>query len=128
MAKKLEYIWHSSFKPNKGMITLVKQLRKKYKVFVLSGNTPERVKYLNKKYSLNKLFDGYFYSFDCGVTKPNPKFLKIVLKKLKASPQQCLLIDDSNKFNEVAKKLGLQAIRFKDANQLIQDLNRRGIF
>jgi len=60
MAKRLEYIWHSSFEPNKGMVALVKRLRKKSKVFVISGNTPDRVKYLNKKYSLNKLFDGFF--------------------------------------------------------------------
>lgn len=124
MAEKLEYVWHSSFKPNKGMKDIVKKLRKKYKVFVISGNISERVKYLNKKYLLKNLFDGFFFSFDCGVTKPDPEFLKIALKKLKANPRQCLLIDDSKKFNKVAKKLGMNGIVFQNADQLKSDLNK----
>ncbi len=126
-AKRLEDVWHSCFRPNKGMKNLVKRLGEKYQVFVISGNTPDRIKYLKKKYSLDKLFHGFFFSFDCGVTKPNPQFLKIVLKKLKAEPQQCLLIDDSKEFNGVAKRLGIKGIVFKNAAQLTRDLRRQGI-
>lgn len=127
-AKRFEYIWHSSFKPNKGMTSLVKRLKKMHKIFVISGNTPDRVKYLNKKYHVNKLFDGFFFSFDLGVTKPSPKFLKIALERLKAKPKECLLIDDSKEFNAVAKKLGINCIVFKNAAQLTKDLNKLKIF
>lgn len=126
--KEIELIWHSCYKPHKGMRTLVKKIKKKkYKVVIVSGNTPERVKYLKKKYSLNKLFDDYFFSFEYGVTKPNPKLFKIALAKLKVKPEECLIIDDSRKTINKAKKLGCKMVLFKNAAQTSRNLIRLGI-
>lgn len=126
-AKEIELIWHSSYKPNRGMRVLVKKLRKKYKVVVVSGNAPERVKYLKSKYSLDKLFDDYFFSFEYGVTKPNPKLFKIALDKLNIEPEECLIIDDSKKTIDKAKKLGCKMVLFKNAEQTTKDLIKLGV-
>ncbi len=126
-AKEIELIWHSSYKPNKGMPALVKKLKKKYKIVVVSGNAPERVRYLKKKYSLNKLFHDYFFSFEYGVTKPSPKLFEIALNKLRVKPEECLIIDDSRKTINKAKKLGCEMILFKNVAQTSKDLIRLGI-
>jgi putative hydrolase of the HAD superfamily len=122
--KKMENIWHSSFVPNKGMIGLVKKLKKKYKIFVISGNIPERIKFLKRKYPLNELFDGFFFSFNFGVTKPNPDFFQIAIKKLKIKPQKCLVIDDSKEFIGEVKKLGGNGIIYKNTKQTLKELRR----
>ncbi|MFH1582684.1 MAG: HAD-IA family hydrolase [bacterium] len=126
-AKEIELIWHSSYKPNKGMMALVRKLKKKYKIVVVSGNAPERVRYLKKKYSLDKLFDNYFFSFQYGVTKPSPKLFEISLARLKVKPEECLIIDDSKKTMGRAKKLDCKMLLFKNAAQTTRDLTKLGI-
>lgn len=127
-AKEIESIWYSSYKINKGMRPLIKKLQKRYKIVAVSGNNPEKVEYLKKKYSLNKLFDGYFFSFEYGVNKPNPKLFKIAMNKLKVKPKDCLIIDDSRKTIGNAKKLGCKTILFKNIVQTTKDLTKLGIF
>lgn len=126
-AKEIESIWYSSYKPNKGVRALVRKLQKKYKIIAVSGNILEKAEYLKKKYSLNKLFDGYFFSFEYGVTKPSPKLFKIAMNKLKVKPKNCLIIDDSKKTIENAKKLGYKTVLFKNVVQTTKDLIKLGV-
>jgi len=119
---KIKEIWHSSYKPNVGMKGLVQRLRKKYKVIVFSTNIKERVDYLERKYNLSKDFDNFIFSFEYGMTKKNPKFFKKLLEKINACPEECLFIDDKEKFLKIAKNLGMKIILFKNIDDLIKEL------
>ena len=57
LVPKIQEIWHSSYKPIKGMRELVQRLRKRYRVIAFSGSIRERVNYLNKRYGLKQDFD-----------------------------------------------------------------------
>jgi 2-haloacid dehalogenase len=46
---------------------------------------------------------------------------------LSAAPSQCLFIDDSARNVEVARSVGIDSIRFLDAEQLRGELVERGI-
>ncbi len=123
-AKEIELMWHRAYKPNKGMEALAKKLIKKYKVVAVSGNTKERVRYLKKKYHLDKFFNDYFFSFDYGTTKPESRLVKIAIKKLKVKPGECLLIDDLKNFSAKVKKMGCKTILFKNAVQTERELKK----
>lgn len=124
---ELQKIWHGSYKPIKGMKSLVRKLRKNYRVVVLSGNTRERVSYLNKKYGLNKEFDRYFYSFNFGFNKWDKKFYSICLKKLNTKITDCIFIDDKASHIKTAEYFGLKTILFKNPQQLKRDLVKMGV-
>jgi HAD superfamily hydrolase (TIGR01509 family) len=124
---ELQEIWHSSYKPIKGMKELVFELRENYKVVAFSGNIKERIKYLNEKYKLNKDFDDFVLSFDVGFDKREKEFYRILLEKVKCEPEECLFIDDYQEFLDIAESLGIKTILFKNAEQLKSDLRKFGI-
>ncbi len=127
VAREMEKTWISLYKPKKDMVNLIKNLRRNYKVVVVSGNLKERVEFLNKKTSLHKKFDGYFYSFDYGTNKPSADLCKFALEKLKAKPEECVMIDDNLKFLGNVKELGINVIHFKSTDQLKRSLKRSGV-
>ncbi len=126
--KEAEHIWHSSYTPRKDMVRLVRKLRHKYRVSVLSANIPERVKYLENKYKMLKHFHEHNFSFDYGLTKDDgAKFFMAAAKKMNVNPKDCILVDDKKEFLDAVKKKGAKAVLFKDAKQLEAELRRLGV-
>ncbi len=124
---KIQEIWHSSYKPTKGMKELVSKLRENYKVVAFSGNIKERIEYLNEKYGLNNDFDDFVLSFDAGFNKWEREFYKILLKKIGNKPEECLFVDDLQEFLDIAKSFGMKILLFKNAEQLKSDLRKFNI-
>ena len=124
---KIRKMWRSSYKPNKRMKELVKNLRKKYKVVAFSNTMKERMDYLDKKYDVLKDFDNFVFSFDHGMTKRNPVFFKKLLEIIKADVEDCLFIDDKEIYLETAKSLGMRTILFKDYENLVEELKNCGV-
>ncbi|MGQ9782059.1 MAG: HAD family hydrolase [Nitrososphaeria archaeon] len=122
MIRTLEEIWHSSYTRNKGMKTLVRTLRKRYKVAALSDNIKERVEYLNKRYGLDKEFDCHVYSFEYGLLKPDKQLLEILIKRLQVEKDEVIIVDNSAKNVESFRKAGFKAIRFRSVSQIRTEL------
>jgi putative hydrolase of the HAD superfamily len=124
---KIRKIWNSSYRPKKGMKELVRRLRRNYKVVVLSNNVEERVKHSDKKYGILKEFDGCVFSFEHGMTKGDPRLFEKLLGAIGAKAEECLFIDDKEKFVDVAKGLGMKTILFKNIGGLTKELKSFGI-
>jgi len=120
---ELKEIWNSSYTRNWGMKTLIRKLRKRYKVAVLSDNTKERVEYLNKKYNLDKEFDYYVYSFEHGMLKPDKRLLEILFHKLNAKEDEVIIVDNSTVNVEFFRKFNVQTILFISARQIKRELS-----
>jgi FMN phosphatase YigB (HAD superfamily) len=56
--------------------TLLRDLRKNYRVIAFSGNVRSRVEFLDKRYGFRKLFDAEVWSYDSHYNKPSVEFLK----------------------------------------------------
>ncbi len=127
VAEKLKELWNSSYVPKLGMRELVRQLRKNYRVIAFSGNTKERMEYLNRKYGLLNEFDDFVLSFEEGFTKTEKEFYEILVKRINCKPEESILIDDIQKFLNTAKQFGIRTILFKNPDQLKHDLKKEGI-
>ena len=75
----------------------------------------------------SKKFDIVLVSCDVGLRKPNPKFYKLMLKKLKLSANKIVFIDNQTWNLPPAKRLGMKTILFKNNNQAIKELKRLGV-
>jgi HAD superfamily hydrolase (TIGR01509 family) len=104
------------------MRELVQKLRKRYRVIAFSGSIRERIDYLNKRYGLKQDFDDLILSFNFGFTKKEIEFYKILIKRIKCKPEECVLIDDSPIVLEIAKSFKIKTILFKNLKQLEFDL------
>jgi HAD superfamily hydrolase (TIGR01509 family) len=126
-AREMERIWNSSYKPQKGMRSLISKIKKKHRVIVLSGNVKERVDFLRQKYNIDPLFHDQHYSFHHGVSKPDVRLFKRMIKKAHLKPQDCIMIDDMDNFLASLRKLGAKTILFKNAKQLEKQLKKMGV-
>ncbi len=109
-----------------GTREIVIQLRKLgYKLSILSNHSKEWIDYCEEKFNFEELFDTRVYSYEIGTSKPDPRTYKAVLDQLKATPDTCLFIDDSEINVGAAKVLGFATILFTTAASLREELIRR---
>ncbi len=129
-ALRLREIWYSSYVPNNGMNELLQKLAKNYHLIVFSGNTKERVEYLERRYNFKQYFNAFVFSFDVGGTKKDKIFYTALIKQLnnrKALPEEVVVIDNKEKPLEMATSLGMKTVLFKDVTQLQWELERLGV-
>lgn len=126
--ESLKNVIRTNFTEVQGTRKIIERLRTNgYKVGLLSDHAREWADFCNSKFNHHDLFDAYVYSFDVGATKKTDKGFIEIISRLKASPAQCLFIDDVESNIVMAKSLGMQAIQFHNADQLRFDLKTLGI-
>ena len=115
------------FKVNKNVAALLPELKKKYKLVLLSNTNIVHQKYGWNEYDFLKHFDKLILSHEVGAVKPEEEIYKAVEDYTKLPPEEHIFIDDIFEYAEAAKNLGWDAIQFKNYNQLVNDLKVRGI-
>lgn len=123
--ESLQKAYFGSYQLYPEVIELIRKIRLKFRVGLLSNITPEMCKYIRKKHQIDQLFDQMVFSCDDDVAavKPNKKPYAILLAKMKILPEECLFIDDSLKNLQTASSMGMKTILFKSPNQLINELS-----
>jgi len=106
---------------NMRMITLGRRLHKRYRTALLS-NATVYLDHLLAKHGLTTLFDVVVNSARVGLRKPDPEIFKLTVDKMGLLPTQCLFVDDKERNTKVAEALGMAAIVFRSAAQLMQQL------
>jgi len=110
----------------KHVIPMLKKLKKQgYKLALLSNSTCFDCEHLEKKTKFIEHFDYPFFSYQHGMVKPNSRIFKQLLKKTKCKPEEAIMIGD-NPIDDArpAKKLGLNAIIYRDYKQLKKDFKK----
>jgi HAD superfamily hydrolase (TIGR01509 family) len=109
-------------------IEVARQLSNSYQLALLSDHAREWAAYIIATHKfLASLFVCKLFSYEIGSTKREPRTFHILLGMLSAAPGQCLFIDDSARNVEVARSVGIDSIRFLDAEQLRGELAERSI-
>lgn len=121
-------IWSCIFLPHtlipEGFIV---QLRRRYRVMVLSNTNAIHVEMLNESYSILKQFDHLIFSHVVGAMKPEPKIYQAALDNANCTPSECFFTDDIPAYVEGARKAGIHAEQFLGFEKLQDDLRRHGV-
>jgi len=115
------------FTPIEGMEKLIKELKGKYKIGLLSNTGEWDFDYILKVAPIVKTFDTITTSFEAKSMKPDKGIFLDALNKLNLKPEECFYVDDILEYVEVAKKLGIKAIQFTNAEKFKLDLKNLGI-
>lgn len=95
-------------------IKIVRKLKKKYKVGILSNNVQEWVEKVIKNYKIEKLFNALIISSEIGVRKPNALIYYEALKKFSVKPKESIFVADEVAEDLVtAAGLGIKTIWLK---------------
>jgi putative hydrolase of the HAD superfamily len=116
------------FSLNEDVISLLPELKKNYKLFLLSNTDSIHQKYGWQKYYFLKYFDKLILSHETGSVKPEEKIYREVEKASGFSSEQHFYIDDIQEYVDAAIKIGWDAVQFVDYKKLVSDFKSRNIF
>lgn len=106
--------WDVCMIPVKGAKEFCKWAKEQgYKLYILSNACSKFYEYFPKEYPLS-FFDGVVVSSDVHMIKPDVKIYEYLLAKYNLNPKECLFIDDRQDNVDGAKKVGMNAVVFKE--------------
>ncbi len=120
-------LYSQIFSINEGLVKLYTELRKKYKMVLLSNTNWLHHENGWGKYEFLTLFDKMVLSYEVQAVKPEPGIYKAVEAYTGRPPEEHIFIDDIFEYSEAAKALGWDAIQFVNNEQLTKELKVRGI-
>ena len=115
---------HATKRINPEMVKLILELRKKYKVALLTNFTSDLERFLKDMFNIYHIFDIVVNSYDIKAKKPDAEAFNYTLKKLDLEPQETVFIDDKEENVEGAQKLGIKSIVYKDFAQFKKDFTQ----
>lgn len=102
-----------------GTRKIILRLRQQgFKLGLLSTHAREWIEYCQEKFRFIELFDQVSFSYEEGVSKPDPKAYQTILTKLGSAPQECVFIDDTPDNVSAAQAIGMNGIVFTSAAEL----------
>lgn len=110
-----------------GAAELVRHLSGRYELAIHSDEGREWAAYKETAHGFLALFPRKFYSFDLKSRKTDPRTFRTVLEALGRGPDECLFIDDRQRFLDAAREAGLAGIRFEGSPSLRERLAEYGI-
>ena len=121
-------IWSSIFLPGTLIPeSLIVGLKKRYPLVLLSNTNEMHFEMLERNYPILGHFENRALSHEVGALKPSPLIYQKAVELAGCRPEECFFTDDVPEYVEGARKLGIDAVRFQSAEQLLQELARRNI-
>ena len=103
-------IYNDVFSLNPQILEILKKLKGKYRLVLLSNTDVMRFGFVKKKFPEIMIFDAYVLSYEVGAMKPHPRIYEEALKKAGVEARECVFIDDIEENIEAARKLGIKGI------------------
>jgi HAD superfamily hydrolase (TIGR01509 family) len=107
---------------NVELLKYIEQLRKKYKIGMLSNVAKGGLPKLFTEDELTRCFDVVVGSGDIGFAKPDTQAYKITADRLEVHLDECVMIDDQDDYCEGAKRVDMKAIKYISFQQMQQAL------
>lgn len=132
LPKKISYphfveIWNNIFWPNPEMEDLLKHLKKRYHLYLISNTNELHFKFIQRNFTVLKHFKRCFPSHWVGCRKPEQAIFRHALRIAKVKPEEAVFIDDMPDFVKGARRVGIKAIRFGSRKQIEKELLKLGV-
>ena len=108
-------------------IEIMKSLKGKYKLFVLSNFHYPAFDYIFENWEFFKYFDGKVVSGHCKLLKPEKKIYELLCLTYSLKPNECVFIDDTKANIETAEEFGINGIHLTDINILEEKLKENNL-
>lgn len=121
-------IWNDIFWEDAGMCALARELKKSYKLFLLSNINRLHFEYIRRKFDIIDIFDELILSFAVGAIKPDRAIYEDVVRRAGGDRHSLLYIDDREDLIKEATSMGIDSIRFEnDVEQLRKAMKEKGV-
>lgn len=109
--------------PNDELFDYARELKQSYKIGLLS-NAPEN--WLPELFTPEQLalIDETALSYETGHVKPSPEAYAIIAERLGVRLEECIFVDDQERFATGAREVGMKAVWFQDTDQCKAELKQ----
>ncbi len=122
MAALLELV-RESLQPIPESVALLERLRERgVSLFALSNISPAMFEHIRARHEFFELFDGIVISGAINKVKPEPGIYEHLAERYSLAFGESVFVDDLPSNVEAARRLGLAAILFEDAEQCAREL------
>lgn len=120
-----EYVYKVRSKEivNQELLDYIKQLRKDFKIGLLSNVGPGGIAQRLSPTVLDKHFDVVVASSDIGYAKPEAQAYEITADELDARYSECVMVDDKEDYCRGSNGVGMKSILYKNFQQFKNDLS-----
>jgi putative hydrolase of the HAD superfamily len=119
-------IYNDVFSPNPPVLDILRKLRTRYKLVLLSNTDVMRFGFIKKKFPEILIFDDYILSYEVGYMKPHPEIYQEALKKARVRAEECVFLDDLPENIEGARGEGMETILYgpqTDLEAILRKMN-----
>lgn len=125
--KDFVLIWNDIFWEDEGVCAIARQLKKDYRLFLLSNVNRLHFEHIRSKFDIIGIFDEVILSFMVGAIKPDRLIFDHVVKRAGGDRKALLYIDDREDLIKEATALGIDSIRHENAAKLEETLKNKGV-
>ena len=94
------------------------------KMLIASSSFPKIVDYIYQNFNLDRYMEGYVNLDDVEKGKPDPEIFIKAAETMKLSPEDCIVIEDSENGVLAAKRASMKCVAYNGRNSTFQDLDR----
>ena len=117
------------FTPNQSVVAILTQLRSSgYPMGILSNTCEAHWQLVYQKHAiLQKFFEPIILSYEANSMKPDSRIYEVALEQAGCQSRKVFFVDDRQENVDGAIKAGLDAVLYTSGQQLIKDLESRGV-
>ncbi len=120
-------IWSSIFTEALLPESLLEGLAGRYRLLLLSNTNAIHFEMIRREYAFLRHFHDLVLSYEVKAMKPQPEIYHAAVKLAGCRPEECFYTDDIAEYAEGARRIGIDAVQFRSAEQLQRELAVRGI-
>lgn len=109
---------------NDSLFDYIQTLKPRYKIGVLSNIARAELFYEYFSSDDKGMFDEITLSSEVGLAKPDPVIFRYTSEKLGVKMNECIFVDDREKYCNAAEAVGMKAILYQDFPQMKEDLEK----
>ena len=121
-------LWSSIFLPD-ALIpeALLAALHRRYPLLLLSNTNAIHFEMVRERYPLLGHFDEFVLSYEVGTLKPDRRIYEEAVRRAGVPAEEMFFTDDIPRYVEAAREVGLDAVEFRSAVQIEEELRTRGV-
>ena len=124
---RFSQLWSSVFADLLISEELLRELRRRYPLILVSNTNESHAKHLSDRYPVLDYFDEKIFSFQVGAMKPDPRIYEFAIAASGRRAEALFFTDDREENVQGARKLGIHAHQFRSEDRLVAALQDAGV-